>query len=90
MNKNRLSDYLDHIRQAASDACGFIEGLNKPDFLTDKRTQQAVILSLTVIGEAAIKVMDQYPELTSLHQPAPDGTVAKYARDAQSHCTWLF
>lgn len=58
MNKNRLSDYLDHIRQAASDACGFIEGLNKPDFLTDKRTQQAVILSLIVIGEAATKVMD--------------------------------
>jgi len=27
MTVNRLADYLEHMRQAASDACGFIEGL---------------------------------------------------------------
>jgi hypothetical protein len=26
---NRLPDYLDHMQQAASDACGFIEGMGK-------------------------------------------------------------
>jgi uncharacterized protein with HEPN domain len=41
MNENRLPDYLDHIQQAATDACGFAEGLAKEDFLEDKRTQQA-------------------------------------------------
>lgn len=47
MNENRLPDYLDHMQQAATDACGFVEGLDKDDFLKDKRTQ-----------EAATKVMD--------------------------------
>lgn len=53
MNVNRLPDYLDHMRQAATDACAFVEGLDKADFLEDKRTQQAVIMSLIIIGEAA-------------------------------------
>ena len=60
MNENRLPDYIDHMQQAASDACGFVEGLAKDDFLTDKRTQQAVIMSLIIIGEAATKVMEGY------------------------------
>ena len=34
----------------------------KDDFLEDKRTQQAVIMSLIIIGEAAQKVMDGYVE----------------------------
>lgn len=71
MTENRLPDYLDHIQQAASDACSFVEGLTKGDFLTDKRTQQAVILSLIVIGEAATKVMDGYVEFTQAHAEVP-------------------
>ncbi len=27
MSENRLTDYLDHMQQAATDACGFVEGL---------------------------------------------------------------
>ena len=57
MNENRLTDYLDQMRQAATDACSFVEGLSKEDFLADRRTQQAVVMSLIVIGEAATKVM---------------------------------
>ena len=45
MSENRLPDYLDHIQQAATDACGFVEGLGKDNFLADKRTQQAVIIA---------------------------------------------
>jgi TetR/AcrR family transcriptional repressor of nem operon len=60
MSENRLPDYLDHIQQAATDARSFVEGMAKDDFLADKRTQQAVIMSLIVIGEAATKVMDGY------------------------------
>jgi uncharacterized protein with HEPN domain len=43
---SRQADYLDHIRQAALDACHFVQGMSKQDFLVDKRTQQAVIMSL--------------------------------------------
>ncbi len=43
----------------------------KDDFLADKRTQQAVIMSLIVIGEAATKVMDGYVEFTRAHADVP-------------------
>ena len=71
MNENRLPDYLDHIRQAALDACSFVEGLSRNDFQADKRTQQAVIMSLIIIGEAATKAMDAYPEFTQAHSQVP-------------------
>lgn len=71
MSDNRLGDYLDHMRQAAADACGFVDGLSKDDFLADKRTQQAVVMSLIIVGEAATKVMDGYAEFTQAHPEVP-------------------
>jgi uncharacterized protein with HEPN domain len=71
MNGNRLSDYLDHIQQAATDACSFIEGLTKADFFEDKRTQQAVIMSLIIVGEAATHVMDSHSEFIQSHTEIP-------------------
>jgi uncharacterized protein with HEPN domain len=71
MNTNRLPDYLDHMQQAAADACIFVEGLEKADFMADKRTQQAVIMSLIVLGEAATKVMDGYVDFTLAHAQVP-------------------
>lgn len=71
MTENRLPDYLDHIQQAAADACSFVEGMAKADFLADKRTQQAIIMSLIIIGEAAAKVMDGYADFTEAHVNVP-------------------
>jgi uncharacterized protein with HEPN domain len=71
MNELRLSDYLEHVQQAATDACRFVEGLSKNDFLADKRTQQAVVMSLIIIGEAATKVMDRHPQFTQAHAAVP-------------------
>ena len=71
MNENRLPDYIDHIQQAGADACAFVEGLGKDDFLADKRTQQAVIMNFIIIGEAATKVMDGYTEFTEAHPEVP-------------------
>jgi uncharacterized protein with HEPN domain len=71
MNENRLPDYLDHMEAAARDACSFVEGLGQADFLEDKRTQQAVIMSLIIMGEAATKVMDGYAEFTQTHPEVP-------------------
>ena len=39
------------MQQAAADAIAFTEGMSQDDFLADKRTQQAVIMSLIVLGE---------------------------------------
>lgn len=71
MSENRLSDYLGHMEQAATDACTFVEGFGKEDFLDDKRTQQAVFMSLIIIGEAATKVMDGYAEFAQAHAQVP-------------------
>lgn len=71
MNRNRLPDYVDHIQQAAEDVCSFVQGLTKDDFLADKRTQQAVIMSLMIIGEAATKAMEGYAAFTQAHPEVP-------------------
>jgi uncharacterized protein with HEPN domain len=67
MSESRLSDYLDHMTQATANACSFVEGQIKDDFLADKRTQQAVIMSLIIIGEAATKIMERYPDFVESH-----------------------
>ena len=67
----RLPDYLDHMRQAVADAQSFTEGMAQEDFEQDKRTQQAVVMSLIVLGEAATKVMDQHPAFAEEHKQIP-------------------
>ena len=67
MTGGRLADYLDQMRTAADDARRFVEGMTKQDFLTDKRTQQAVVMSLVIIGEAAGRLMDQHLDFVAAH-----------------------
>lgn len=45
----------------------FIEGMNKDDFLADKRTKGAVVMSLIVIGEATTRILDRYPAFAVRH-----------------------
>jgi uncharacterized protein with HEPN domain len=59
------------MQQAAMDACSFVGGVSKADFLADKRTQQAVIMSLIIIGEAATKVVDGYAKFAEAHPHVP-------------------
>lgn len=66
-----VEDYLDQVRSAATDAISFIDGFTKKDFLSDKRTQQAVTMSLLVIGEAATKLMEQHPAFTEANSAIP-------------------
>jgi uncharacterized protein with HEPN domain len=67
----QLSDYLEHMIEAAHLASSHVEGLAKDDFLLDRKTQQAVILNLLIIGEAATKISNQYPSFIELHSEAP-------------------
>ena len=71
MSETRLSDYIGHMRQAAVDACCFVEGMSKGAFLADKRTQQAVIMSLVIIGEAATRTMDRHAAFVREHPEVP-------------------
>ncbi len=71
MSAQSASDLIGHIVQAAADACSYVDGLSKDDFLADKRTQQAVIMNLIIIGEAASKVMDVHAEFAQQHPEVP-------------------
>lgn len=76
----RHADYLEHMINAISLARSHVEGLNKDDFLADKKTQQAVILNIIVIGEAATRIADEYPEFTAAHPEVPWKTDARHAQ----------
>lgn len=71
MTINRLEDYLEHMREAARLALSYVADLDKNAFLADKRTQQAVILNIVVIGEAATKISNEYPDFIARHTSVP-------------------
>jgi uncharacterized protein with HEPN domain len=68
---SRLGEYIDQMLTAANDARRFIDGMGKEDFLADKRTQQAVVMSLVIIGEAAARIMDKHSEFITDHPEIP-------------------
>jgi uncharacterized protein with HEPN domain len=49
----------------------FREGMDKPTFLGDKRTQSAVVMSLVIMDEASTKVMDRHAEFAQRHAEIP-------------------
>lgn len=71
MIDNRLPDYLEHIRQAIDDATAFVDGLAKAEFKIDKRTQQAVIMEIVIIGEAATQIIGRYPSFVANNTHIP-------------------
>ena len=48
--------YLQFMRDKAIEAQGFVAGFSEEQFLTDNKTQSAVILKLAIIGEVAKKI----------------------------------
>jgi uncharacterized protein with HEPN domain len=71
MTDPRLTAWLGHMLRAATDARDFVEGMTREDFLADRRTQQAVVMSLVVIGEAAARIMDADPGFAAGHPEVP-------------------
>lgn len=71
MSKPRLDDYLQHIRQAATNVLEFTESMTEAAFAADKRTQQAVVMNLVIIGEAATRIMDAHPDFVESHPEIP-------------------
>ena len=89
MSENRLPDYLEHMEQAAQNACDFVEGLAKEDFFDDKRTQQAVIMmrgmrnriahgyfdiNLDVVWDTVQTALPQLVQQLSALQSGPDAS----------------
>jgi len=67
----RYTDYLEHMLEAVRLARSYVAGLSKADFVDDRKTQQAVILNILVIGEAATQLANEYPEFVAVHSELP-------------------
>ncbi len=67
MTIDRLPLWLDQMQEAASQALAYVEGMDKAGFAADKRTQQAVVLNLLVIGELAAKLIEQHGDFVTEH-----------------------
>lgn len=71
MTVHRVADYLNHMLEAAQQACLYVKGMEKAEFLDDKRTQQAVILNLVILGEAVTKLLNQDEAFAMRHPQVP-------------------
>ena len=54
--KREIRDYLEDILESVDDIRSFTNGTGFDDFVADKKTINAVIRSLEIIGEAAKKI----------------------------------
>ena len=68
---NRLVDYLGHMLDAIELVRRYTDGMKKQNFIDDKKTQQAVILNILVIGEAATKICIEHPGFVAEHAQVP-------------------
>jgi uncharacterized protein with HEPN domain len=59
------------MAEAAGLACSYVKDMSKAGFLNDKRTQQAVILNLVILGEASTKVLQEHAAFADRHPEVP-------------------
>lgn len=67
----RVREYLGHMPEAVRLARNFTKDISKAAFEADKRTQQAVILNLITIGEAASHIVRESPKFPERYPGLP-------------------
>jgi uncharacterized protein with HEPN domain len=67
----RLRDYLDHMAEAAKQSIEYLREMERDEFLADRKTQQAVIFNMIVLGEAATKILNDFPEFATRNETIP-------------------
>lgn len=63
----RLVNKLIHMRDAATQASSFIEGMAKEEFLVDPLTRDACCMNLIIVGEAAKRITENWPDFAASH-----------------------
>lgn len=71
MTADRIAEYLDQMIEAAGLARSYVAGMGFDEFVTDRRTQQAVVLNIVVIGEAAARLLRERPEFAERFPAVP-------------------
>lgn len=67
----RLTLWIEQMREAVGNACNYVDGLDFAAFERDKRTQQAVVLNLLLIGEVASRIAESAPDFIAAHPEIP-------------------
>jgi len=67
----RVPEYLQHILDAIDRATAYVAGMNLGTFERDTRTQDAVIRSIEIVGEAANKTRLADPEFAARFPDVP-------------------
>jgi uncharacterized protein with HEPN domain len=80
----RIADYLRHILQAIDNIQDYTANADLPGFMADRKTQDAVIRNLEVIGEACNNVAKNHPNFAAQHATVPWG-FAYEMRNALAH-----
>ena len=68
---SRLADYLRQMIEGSRDAASFTDGMDRGAFLSDLRTQRAVVMSLMIVGEAAARVLADHSDFAEAHPDIP-------------------
>ena len=80
----RVADYLQHVLEAIDNIVEYTAGMDLGAFTSDRKTRDAVIRNLEVIGEACNNVAKNHPAFAALHAEIPWG-FAYEMRNALSH-----
>jgi uncharacterized protein with HEPN domain len=71
VNHSKTLGHLQQMLESARTALSYVEGYSRADFLADKRTQQATVLNLLVIGELASKILSDDAAFAMQHAHVP-------------------
>jgi uncharacterized protein with HEPN domain len=80
----RVSDYLGHVLEAIDNIQAYTEGLVRESYLSDRKTQDAVLRNLEVIGEACNNVVKHHAAFAAAYSHIP-WRVAYEMRNALAH-----
>ncbi len=80
----RVRDYLEHIAQAIANIREYTASMDAAAYLADRKTQDAVVRNLEVIGEACNNVAKHHAGFAARHADIP-WNFAYEMRNALAH-----
>lgn len=67
----RVQDYLAHIVEAIDRIDRYVDDMIELTFLSDEKTQDAVVRNFEILGEAANNIEKQHPDFARAHADVP-------------------
>ncbi|WP_454850406.1 HepT-like ribonuclease domain-containing protein [Rhizobium binxianense] len=71
MSERSVIQYLNDMRNAASDALLYVKGMDSATFASNMLTFKAVAFCHFIVGAAASQLLEKYPEFATEHPDLP-------------------